>query len=386
MKKILIKMIRVGYQNRIGLNFDYDPLMVERVKAIFNSRWEPKMKCWHIPMDAAIAYRMVELLRDHVEFVFEDEVDKEFFREFVKNHHQEIEKPVKEKVELAPLTEELANDLKKFKEWMQVMRYAEKTIESYMGCLILFFRFFNGRKPNEITADDIHRFNSKIIIIQDLSASYQNQFLSALKLFLKTIPKCSVDIDDIERPQRPKKLPIVMSQEEVIMILKNTNNIKHFTILSMIYGCGLRRGEALRIQLKDIDSKRMVLAVMQAKGNKDRMVPISKKIVKMLREYFLIYRPVLYLFEGNKQGKQYSAKSVEQVFNRARDKAGITKKVTLHSLRHSYATHLHEAGTDLRHVQVLLGHKDSRTTEIYTHVSMAKLGQIKSPLDDLDLE
>jgi integrase/recombinase XerD len=175
----------------------------------------------------------------------------------------------------------------------------------------------------------------------------------------------------------------VLSKEEVKQILNAHKNIKHRAMLSLIYACGLRRSELLNLKIPDVDSKRGLLIIRQAKGKKDRVAPLSERIVGLLREYYRQEQPVDYLFEGQEKGKAYSAKSLESVLKQALRKAKITKPVTLHWLRHSYATHLLENGTDLRYIQELLGHKSSKTTEIYTHVSTKSLQKIKSPFDDL---
>ena len=187
----------------------------------------------------------------------------------------------------------------------------------------------------------------------------------------------------VVRPKRPKTLPNVLSKEEVKDILNAHKNIKHRTMLCLIYACGLRRSELLNLKIQDVDSGRGFLIVIQAKGRKDRVVPLSDKIITLLREYYRYEKPVLYLFEGQKPGHPYSEKSLESVLKQALVKAKVKKGVTLHWLRHSYATHLLEMGTDLRYIQELLGHSSSRTTEIYTHVSTKSLQKIKSPFDDL---
>jgi integrase/recombinase XerD len=160
-------------------------------------------------------------------------------------------------------------------------------------------------------------------------------------------------------------------------------NEKHRAILSIIYGCGLRRSEVIMLEPEDIDRDRMLLSVRQSKGFKDRIVPVSAKLVEMIDSYLKRYCPVVYLFEGQRQGERYSAASIEKVFRMSVEKAGIKKRITLHGLRHSYATHLLEAGTDLRYIQELLGHKSSRTTEIYTHVTEKSIQKIRTPFDDL---
>lgn len=163
------------------------------------------------------------------------------------------------------------------------------------------------------------------------------------------------------------------------MILEVQPNLKHKTMLSLIYSCGLRCGELLGLKPENIDSKRNIVLIRNAKGKKDRIVPLSLKILDMLRDYYRLYKPQTFLFEGLIKGQAYDARSLQQAVS----KAGIKKPVTLHWLRHSYATHLLESGTDLRYIQELLGHSSSRTTEIYTHVSTKSLQQIKSPFDDL---
>ncbi len=175
----------------------------------------------------------------------------------------------------------------------------------------------------------------------------------------------------------------MLSKEEVKMILEALTNIKHRTMLSLIYSCGLRRGELLRLKPADIDSKRGIVIIRQGKGKKDRIAPLSTKILEMLREYYKGYKPTEWLFEGQKKGEQYDERSLSNVLKQALAKTAIKKEVTLHWLRHSYATHLLEAGTDLRYIQELLGHSSSKTTEIYTHVSTKNLQQIRSPFDDL---
>jgi integrase/recombinase XerD len=175
----------------------------------------------------------------------------------------------------------------------------------------------------------------------------------------------------------------VLSKEEVKLILLAPSNIKHKAMLSLIYSCGLRCSELLNLRPEHIDSKRGLVIIKQSKGKKDRVTPLSLKLVELLREYYISIKPKEWLFEGQKLGTQYSEKSLQSVLKQSLEKSKIIKPVTLHWLRHSYATHLLEGGTDLRYIQELLGHNSSRTTEIYTHVSTNRLQNIKSPFDDL---
>jgi integrase/recombinase XerD len=243
--------------------------------------------------------------------------------------------------------------------------------------------FYREKPVAEITNEDVIIYNNEYILKNNLSASYQNQIVNAIKLFFQTIRETKMMVDKIHRPKRAKLLPNVLSKEEIKLILNAHSNIKHKMMLSLIYSCGLRCGELLALKPVHIDSKRNIVLLKNAKGQKDRIVPLSPFILEMLRDYFKIYKPKTYLFEGQNAGELYSEKSLQSVLKQALQKAKITKPATLHWLRHSYATHLLESGTDLRYIQELLGHSSSKTTEIYTHVSTKSIQQIKSPFDDL---
>jgi integrase/recombinase XerD len=270
-----------------------------------------------------------------------------------------------------------------FKNYLNYRRYSQNTVKTYSDALEVFFRFFNDRPPEIINIDDLIQFNNEYILKKNLSASYQNQVINAIKLFYRNRFNRTMEVDFIQRPRREKRLPNVLSKNEVKSILEAPTNLKHRAMLSLIYACGLRRSELLNLTLKDILSDRGLLFIRQSKGKKDRVVPISIKLIEMLRDYYIAYKPKTWLFEGQEVGKKYSERSIQLVLNQAVEKAKIVKPVSLHWLRHSYATHLLENGTDLRYIQELLGHSSSRTTEIYTHVSTRNLQQIRSPFDDL---
>lgn len=191
---------------------------------------------------------------------------------------------------------------------------------------------------------------------------------------------------EIKRPHKDKKLPVVLSKEEVAKILSSIDNIKHKAILMIIYSAGLRVGEVVKLKVEDVDSNRMLVHVKGAKGRKDRYTLLSKTALEILREYWRKYKPAKWLFEGARDGRYLSTRTVEKLLTHACEKAGIKKEVSVHTLRHSFATHLLESGTDLRYIQELLGHANSKTTEIYTHVSTKSLGKIQSPLDSLNLK
>jgi integrase/recombinase XerD len=244
-------------------------------------------------------------------------------------------------------------------------------------------RFLAIQDPSELLHSDLVKFNRQYILAHKLSASYQNTLVSALKLFLKVCHNQKFTPEQVERPRREHRLPNVLSKSEVKAILHALRNMKHQLMLKLIYACGLRRGELLSLEPSDIHTSRGLLRINMAKGKKDRLVPIPEKLINELRDYYISYKPAKFLFEGNTPGEQYSELCLQLVFNQACLKAKIKKKATLHWLRHSYATHLHESGTDIRFIQELLGHQSSKTTQIYTHVSERSLQRIRSPFEDL---
>lgn len=333
---------------RIAVVFEKNADLIARIKTIAGSRWSSSLGLWHIP-----------------------DTEENRLRFKLPPHSQSIP------------NEEGLESIIKFKQWLLSKRYSDSTIKTYSEALKSFLVFYREKPITEITNGDVILYNNEYILKNNLSASFQNQIVNALKLYFQTIRNTKMVVDKIHRPKRSKVLPNVLSKEEVKTILESHSNVKHKTMLSLIYSCGLRCGELLALKPSQIDSKRNIVLLKNSKGKKDRIVPLSPKILEMLREYYKLYKPTTYLFEGNIIGKQYDARSLQMILKKAINKAGITKPVTLHWLRHSYATHLLENGTDLRYIQELLGHSSSKTTEIYTHVSTKSIQQIKSPFDDL---
>jgi integrase/recombinase XerD len=270
-------------------------------------------------------------------------------------------------------------------QYLDGVRYSARTNESYLALLELFFKYFNEKDPLEISMEEVSEFVYDFIVTNGYSASYQNQMISAIKTYYRISGKKKIELELIERPRRSRALPKVFSKEEVKRILNSTRNTKHKLLLWIIYSCGLRRSEVTNIMLNDLDRDRSILHIREGKGRVDRIVPVSAKVWDKIDEYIDGFHPVKYLFEGQTGGK-YSVESVYRVFKEALHKAGIKKDVGVHSLRHSYATHLHETGLDIRYIQELLGHRSTRTTEIYTHVSRRNLIQERSPIEDMDVK
>jgi len=217
----------------------------------------------------------------------------------------------------------------------------------------------------------------------DISASTLNQHINAVKFYYEKVLGQPRRVYRVQRPTKPNQLPVVLSSGEVKRLFKTVKNKKHQIILYLAYSAGLRKGEVLNLEVKDLNWERGVIHIRNGKGGKDRFVPLSKVSAGHLQQYLEEYEPKRWLFEGQLAGVPYSATSIQAIFRRARAAAGLNKKATFHSLRHSYATHLLEAGTDIRIIQELLGHADIKTTLRYTHVSPTFLQQVQSPLDRL---
>ncbi len=228
-----------------------------------------------------------------------------------------------------------------------------------------FINFYPTKKLIEINEIDIRDYISKLSR-ENKSKSFLNQMINSIKFYYEIVQGMPNRFYEIERPIKETKLPKVISLEEVKAIISNTNNIKHKCIVSLMYSAGLRRGELLNLKLTDIDSKRMVITVKQAKGNKERLTILSKTILEDLRKYFIEWKPKEYLFEGKNYTK-YSSSSILKIVKNAAIKAKIIKTVTPHMLRHSFAPQLLENGTDLRYIQVLLGHGSPKQVK-YTHM------------------
>jgi site-specific recombinase XerD len=250
---------------------------------------------------------------------------------------------------------------------------------TYVSIATFFLKYINKRHCSEISAKTVDQFNYEFIAAPKKSVSYQNQAITALKQYFM-YSNLDIEIGELERPRKEKKLPVILSMQEVRRIIDCSSNLKHKTLLSLVYSGGFRISEVLNLKPADIDSQRMLIHVRAAKGKKDRYTLLSQKVLLLLREYYRVYKPSVYLFEGRFK-EQFSARTAQEILKRAAARANIKKPLTLHSLRHSFATHLLENGTDIRYIQNLLGHSSPKTTMIYTHVSQASVQNIKNPFD-----
>ncbi|MEZ5014577.1 MAG: tyrosine-type recombinase/integrase [Chitinophagales bacterium] len=367
MKKLEIQRVRHKGRYCLAVYFPYDKEFISFIKQ-YGYTFSYSRKCWYTAYSAETENALIRALRVHGSYAFTFLPD---------------EKSFKKEIITASLSAERTPELEKMRRYMQHRNYSVQTIKVYTECVEAFIRFHKNMDPAMIAKEHLVAFNNTYILKNKFSISYQNQFVNALKIFLREVMQTNIPVADLERPRRERSLPNVLSKEEVQSIIMHTYNEKHRLMLSLIYACGLRRSELLALRIRDIDWFRKVISIRKAKGNKDRMVGLPKSLEKPLADYLKRYSPVQFVFEGQIKGSPYHARSLQQVLKKSVFLSGITLPVSLHWLRHSYATHLLEAGTDLRYIQELLGHKSSKTTEIYTHVSSKKLLSIPSPIDDI---
>jgi len=272
------------------------------------------------------------------------------------------------------------NPIQDFIKILELKRYSYNTINSYQSHLKLAELHFEGKNLVDLKDKELFELIYHLVKVKKISASYQRQIVGALKLFYQEMYNRSIPFEYLKVQRHEQKLPVVLNKVEVRKIIDYIDNPKHKALISLLYSSGLRIGELLELRKSDIDSIRMLIHIRGAKGKKDRYTILSKQALIILRSYYLQFKPADYLFEGQKGGK-YSSESAAKVFKRALEKAKIGKNATLHTLRHSFATHLLENGVGVSHIQKLLGHNSIKTTLIYTHIAQDSLYSIKSPLD-----
>jgi integrase/recombinase XerD len=268
---------------------------------------------------------------------------------------------------------------------LQLRNYSHKTIKAYISRLRSFVRYFYPQHPRELTNDDIRKYLLHLIEVEQRAAGTVNQVFNSLRFLYDELYKKPFVIGSLPRPRRETKLPDVLSEDEVKRLFGSVTNLKHRTMLMLAYASGLRVSEVVRLRIEDIDGDRGLVHVRAAKGKKDRFTLFPDSLRGQLGAYWREYRlgKSGWLFPGQTASRHLAERSIQAVVERALKIAGITKPVSMHTLRHSFATHLLEHGTDLRYIQDLLGHQSVRTTQIYTHVSQKAIGKIRSPLDFL---
>lgn len=370
-RSVTLKHLLIEGQKHIGLQFKSDIVTQALIEKLPNVSWSNEFGMYHISNTKANLGIIFNTFRGEVwingNYFFES--DSELNADRPKNVEWYRQRELKKNYKRCPAA---------YLDKLELRKYADNTVKAYVHQFECFINHYNDIKPENISENEIREY-LKILVQKGRSHSYINQSVNSIKFYYEAVMGMPNRFYTIERPRKQKQLPKVLSKQEIKDLIDCTNNIKHRCIVSLLYSAGLRRSELLNLKIEDIDGKRMLITVKGAKGNKDRMTVLSPTLLEELRTYFKEFRPQTYLFEGPKN-KPYSASSVLKLIANAAKKAGIRKKVTPHMLRHSFATHLLEDGTDLRHIQLLLGHNSTKTTEIYTHVAETSFKGVKDLL------
>ncbi|RPD45180.1 tyrosine-type recombinase/integrase [Paracnuella aquatica] len=281
-----------------------------------------------------------------------------------------------------PLSPENLHALTRLQAMIQLKGYSHNTLQSYSNEFHLLLRLLGRVYVSDLTKDHIQSYLLWLIQKKGYSETHVHMAVNALKFYFEQVEGRGREFYDLPRPKKPSKLLQILAEEEVVSLLMKTGNLKHRALLMTSYSAGLRVRELVNLKVLDIDSKRMMVHIRCGKGKKNRMVPLSRVLLQTLRAYFVAHRPKVYLFEGDRGGA-YSTRSAQKVLHQAKRDAGIYKVGSIHSLRHSYATHLLEGGTDIRYIQCFLGHNNLKTTMRYRQVSRVKVESIGSPMDEL---
>lgn len=364
---LLLKKVMHRKKVRLLVVFPYNDFVKEKIKKIGGYVWSQTLRGWYTDYTSENVAIIKQTLRNDVVFKLDNSVYNDRLKDAV-------ERPERE------LSAENGMAIKLYISYLKGKCYSESTVKTYSSFVADFFNYLKETPLNTISNRDVEKFIEDVFVPRKYSISTHRQFVSAIKLLKALYPECKIEELQLKRPSKSRILPTVLSKEEVIDLLRYTKNLKHRAVLAMIYSAGLRISELLNLQLSHIDVDRRQILVKNSKGRKDRNVILAESIIPLMNNYLMSYRPDRYFVEG-KPYQQYSAESIRAFLHRASKLAKITKNVTPHTLRHSYATHLLENGIDLRYIQELLGHAKPETTMIYTHVTKKDLMKIESPLD-----
>ena len=357
----------------LGLKCESDDRRNRLLRSIPGNNWDRLKGVWTFPRTRETLEKLLAVFRTDWRILERSVADAFGLNE------PSVPKAVSSKVP-APTQSSLLESLRRE---LTIRNYSPKTIKTYMSCVRSFEDYSAPTLLRDLSVDDVRDYLLYEIEERKLSAGTISQIINSIRFLYIEVLRRPFEIGEIERPKRGRKLPVVLSQEEVRALLEGLGNLKHRVMLMLVYSAGLRVGEVVTMRPEDIDSERKMIHVRSGKGMKDRYTLLSDVVLEVLREYWKAYKPRRWLFEGRIPGEPYSIRSAERVFEIAATKAGIEKHVSIHTLRHSFATHLLEQGTDIRFIQELLGHSSVKTTEIYTHVSRKQIATLRSPIDDI---
>ena len=369
-QKIIVSVKKTLHKKQIVLLllFRYDTNVINHIRSLKIFTWSKTLHGWISPFTENTLIKIKHKLKDCASLQIDESISKKIYQRGIKKERN--------------ITDYNKDIIRSYVKYLRGKRYSESTIMTYFSFIADFIDFSQPIPIKKLNNKNVELFIETVFISRKYSISSQRQFISALKLFIVFYPHSNINSLILERPKRSKKLPSVLSQQEVIKLLQVTKNIKHRAILALLYSAGLRIGELIKLKLKHIDISRRQLFIQNGKGRKDRYVILADSFLPLLQNYLNSYVPKHYFVEGSK-GLRYSESSIRKFLHNSTLLAKIPKRVTPHTLRHSYATHLLENGIGLRHIQELLGHAKPETTMIYTHVAKKDLLEIKSPLDTI---
>jgi len=349
---------------------------IEVIRNIEGRKWEPNLSAWILP-NVKATFRFLKQKIGLKEIIFNFKIEKDipdYFQSKIKG------KKKQKKKKLRLMTASQQNAIIELEERIILKRYSPSTLKSYKGHLISIFLFYPKLLPSAIEPKEIEKYILYQIKFKKISESTQNQIINAYKFYAESVLKKEKQYIQIPRPKNPRQLPNVLSQDEVIRLIKTPKNIKHRLILMLIYSCGLRLSEVINIRMRDVNGERRNIFIKAGKGKKDRFVTLADSIIPYIKIYKKQFKPVYWLLEGA-TGGQYSKSSVQKVLRKAVEESKVNPYATVHTLRHSYATHCVENGFSLALIQKALGHNSLKTTERYLHISNKAMQHLKSPLD-----
>jgi len=386
---VVLKPLFHKNEERLAIIFPYNPEISKSIKRISGIKWTQTHKCWHLPLNKESVDNIVKATGEIAKIDVSELKSHLEKRKLITNVITQTRsdsgfKITESRFETFALSHENLKLLDQTVKTLKLKAYSNNTIELYRGELQQIMRLLKEKRLAELTPGQIKSYLLWLLEKRQSSESKVHTTLNALKFCFEQVLHLPKIFIEIPRPKKHLQLPKVHAPEQIKKIIKLTTNEKHKTMLMLAYATGLRLQEIINLKIQDINSARMVINVIKAKGKKDRQVILSEKLLIQLRKYFKLFKPKEWLFESN-PGKQYGYRSLQMVFSRSKEAAGIKIPGGIHTMRHSFATHLLENGTDLRLIQELLGHNSIKTTIRYTHVSKAEIQKVKSPLDNLEL-
>lgn len=383
---ITVRPFHYNAQEVIGLDVHFDVALEKEIRKLKGIKWCSHNNLWYLPLTkenyetikaflAGKATLHTAVLRQYLE-------QRKCVQPLQKG--KTISKARAILISTHPLSKENIEAFRTYQELLILKGYSEKTFKTYTTEFHCLLRLLKEVSVASLERKHIQAYLLWLILKKGYSQVHCHTAVNALKFYFEKVAGREKEFYDLPRPRKPQKLPEVLSEEEVVNLIQRTKNLKHKALLMASYSAGLRVSELIHLKILDVDSKRMILHVHEGKGKKDRLVPLSVKLLETLRDYFRQYKPKEYLFE-NEYGQPLSTRTAQTILQGAKSAAGVHKKGSIHLLRHSYATHLLESGTDIRYIQTFLGHGSLKTTMRYTHVSRLKIETIQSPLDRLKM-